>query len=78
MAGGTQVRLRNPGYEIFILALSVLSLVNSTAYAGPRRDYRSARPLNVVLIIDTFLRGPLRRLTYRLLRAEQPTLAAAG
>jgi voltage-gated potassium channel len=69
MAGGRKERLTNPGYEIFILALSVLSIVNLVLIVpwSPLGEQQR----NVVLIIDTFLTVVfLSDFTYRLLRAE--------
>jgi voltage-gated potassium channel len=70
MAGATHAgRLRNPGYEIFILALSVLSIVNLilvvpfTPLSTEQRD--------VVLMVDALLTVVfLSDFAYRLLSAE--------
>jgi voltage-gated potassium channel len=69
MTGGRSGRLQNPGYEIFILALSVLSIVNLVLlFVFTQRD---SQQRDVILIVDSILTIVfLSDFAYRLFTAD--------
>lgn len=69
-AGGSKEQLQNPGYEIFILALSVLSLVNLVLLVLPFWPLDDQQ-LDVIWLVDGILSIVfISDFTYRILSAE--------